>query len=128
VKKASVVRGLRNLLGLTDAQHGHVRPGYTMEGLQGLLGGAFAVTGSYTYSRFCTELMDIGIALGCAASAPRGVHTDKGLLITGDRFEKSAKQFRIYSFLYPFMRAFSRLDALLFFTRGYRLTVAFVKE
>jgi SAM-dependent methyltransferase len=127
LKKRSVVRRLRNLLGLTDEQHGHLRPGYTLQGLQALLEGLFSVEAAYTYSRFFSELIDIAISLGCAASVPEGSHGGKGVLITGNQLAKREKQFRMYSLFYPFMWLFSRLDTLIFFTRGHRLIVRSVK-
>ncbi len=127
LKKGSPLRRLRNLVGLTDEQHGHLRPGYTLRGLQALLDGLFSVEAACTYSRFFSELIDIAISLGCAASVPEGSHGGKGVLITGNQLAKREKQFRMYSLFYPFMWLFSRLDILIFFARGHRLIVRSVK-
>lgn len=127
LKKGSPLRRLRNMVGLTDEQHGHLRPGYTLRGVQALLEGRFAVKAARTYSRFFSELIDIAISLGCAASVPEGSRGGKGALITGNQLAKRKKQFRLYSFLYPFMWLFSRLDTLIFFTQGHRLIVRSVK-
>jgi len=123
IKKGSAIRRIRNLLGLTDEQHGHLRPGYSVKGMRSLLGGEFRVTDVYTYSRFFTELLDIAIARACATSAPETGHGSKGLLITETQLKKMKRQFTLYSMLYPLMWLFSRLDALLFFTKGHRLVI-----
>lgn len=128
LKKKSPLRWLRNLVGLTDEQHGHVRPGYTIRDLQMLTGGRFALTHARTYSRLCTELLDIAVSLGCAAAVPEGSHGNKGLLITKEQLAGRERQFRIYALAYPFMWLFARMDRLLFFMRGHRLVISAVKE
>src|SRR6266851_2100424 len=61
VKTLSLVRPLRERLGLTDEWHGHVRPGYTRASLRALLEGGFRVEGASTYSKFFSESLDVAL-------------------------------------------------------------------
>jgi hypothetical protein len=47
----------------------------------------------------------------------------KGLVVTEGDVRKHRAAFRVYSFIYPLVRAFSLLDALLPWTTGYMLIV-----
>lgn len=123
-KKRSFVRRLRNALGLTDERHGHVRPGYTPEGLRALLAGRFVVVRERAYSGFFTELLDVCIN---AALAGRG-HGAKGRVITEADLAKHRKKYRLYAALYPFIWCFSRLDRLFPFGGGHKLIVRAVKK
>ena len=123
LKRRSVSRLLRSLAGLTDEQHGHLRPGYSRQGLESLLGNGFRVTRVSTYSRFFTELVDIAVTRASSASAGGAVHSTKGLLITEAQMKRMEKRFRLYCFAYPCLRLLSKLDALVPFTEGHRLIV-----
>lgn len=123
MKGRSLILRLRNVLGLTDEKHGHVRPGYTPEGLQALLAGKFAVARERTYSGFFTELLDACINAALAGET-RGA---KGLVITEKGLAKNRKKYRLYTALYPFMWAFSRLDFIFPFGGGHKLIVKAVK-
>lgn len=54
---------LRLAVGLTDEKHGHVRPGYTAEGLKQLLSPEFEMVEHHTYSRFLVEIFDMVVSL-----------------------------------------------------------------
>lgn len=120
--KNGVLRKVRNALGQTDEKHGHLRPGYTLANLESLLGNKFRLIQSKTYSKFFSELIDI-IIVGMVEKFKSGEdkHTKKGMLVTEQDMEKSDSAFRVYSLIYPFIRIFSMLDALLFFRSGYML-------
>jgi SAM-dependent methyltransferase len=108
--KHTLLRRVRHALGQTDAKHGHLRPGYTPERLRELLAPAFEPEGHRSYSRFFSEAVDTALnwgieRLGKASSA-------KGMVVTGGDLARHRKAFRTYSLIYPFVRAVSRLDAL----------------
>jgi SAM-dependent methyltransferase len=124
VKGRSLIRRLRNALGLTDEKHGHVRPGYTPEGLRALLAGKFAVAQERAYSGFFTELLDACINAALAGEA-RGA---KGLVVTEADLAKNRKKYRLYAALYPFMWAFSRMDFIFPLGGGHKLIVKAVKK
>jgi SAM-dependent methyltransferase len=120
--KRSALRRLRHALGQTDEKHGHLRPGYTREGLDALLRGAgFVPESARTYSRFFSELVDTAINWGVERLGKKG--SAKGMVVTGADVRRHAKAFRAYSSIYPAVWAISRLDALLLGMSGYMLLV-----
>ena len=118
-KKISLIRPIKNMLGLTDEKHGHLRPGYTKKELKKLLEPEFSIKRQKTYSRFFTEIIDIAINL----SQKQDSSGSKGTLLSEEDLKKKQRMFRIYSFIYPFLWLFSKLDLFLFFTRGNMLIV-----
>jgi len=108
--KRSALRRLRHALGQTDEKHGHLRPGYTPEGLRSLLAGRFELERHHTYSRFFSEAVDTAINLAVERLGKKG--SAKGMLITGADVSKHRKLFLAYSAIYPFVWAVSRLDVL----------------
>jgi 2-polyprenyl-3-methyl-5-hydroxy-6-metoxy-1,4-benzoquinol methylase len=108
--KQSALRRLRHAVGLTDAKHGHLRPGYTAAGLETLLARDFTMERTRTYSRFFSEAVDTAINLAVERLGKRG--SAKGMVVTGADVSKHRKLFFAYSFVYPFVWALSRLDVL----------------
>lgn len=123
LKKGSILRPIRNMLGLTDAEHGHLRPGYTQQHLFGLMIDGFDVEEASTYSRFFVELLDTFIRLAAKGYGDSDGAGEKGMIMDEERFAKMRKLFRIYSVLYPIFWMASKLDHLIFFTRGHYLIV-----
>jgi 2-polyprenyl-3-methyl-5-hydroxy-6-metoxy-1,4-benzoquinol methylase len=120
--KNGMLRKIRYALGQTDEKHGHLRPGYTLSNLERVLEDKFNLIHSKTYSKFFSELIDI-VIVGMVSKVKKGKnkYTRKGMIVTQQDIEKSASAFRVYSMVYPFIRLFSMLDALLFFRSGYML-------
>lgn len=121
-KPRSPIRRIRLMLGLTDEKHGHVRPGYDLEGLRGLLAPGFEIVDGHTYSRFFVELFDAAISF-YFDRAKKGHSSSKGNVVTGDDIRRRAKQFKLFSMIYPLVSALQLLDRGLFFTSGYSLIV-----
>jgi SAM-dependent methyltransferase len=117
--KRSWLRRLRHALGQTDEKHGHLRPGYTAQGLRTLLGSAFALEAHRTYSRFFSELVDTAIQWGVERLGKKG--SAKGHVVTGQDLGRHRRLFLAYSALYPVVWLVSRLDLLLPWTEGYML-------
>jgi len=117
------VNRLRNAIGLTDARHGHVRPGYDLSSLGRTLGDGFLLLRSQTYSRAFSEIVDalLNAAYRLRSRGSAGSETRKGVMIDGLDFEKRKKELRFLSFLYPILWICVRLDHLLFWQVGYRL-------
>jgi 2-polyprenyl-3-methyl-5-hydroxy-6-metoxy-1,4-benzoquinol methylase len=107
--KLTLLRRLRHALGQTDEKHGHLRPGYTAEGLRSLLSPAFAWQRSHTYSRFFSELIDT--AINAAVERLGKQPSAKGLVVTAADLGKHRRQFRAYTAIYPLVWAVARLDA-----------------
>jgi SAM-dependent methyltransferase len=119
--KNSLLRKFRLAIGETDEKHGHVRPGYTPDGLTQLLRGGFTVVSWRTYSKFFSECVDtlVTFASGWLKRGEEG--SSKGLIVTGQDLNRHLKIFRFYSFTYPLLWLVAKLDGLLFWTSGYML-------
>ena len=127
VRPGSFVTRLRHAIGLTDEWHGHLRAGYDLEGLRDLLGPSFVIEESVTYSRAFSELIDTGLnGLYLKLQRKQGLSgtSSKGPVITGSDLRKHRKQFILLSALYPVIWSVAKLDALLWFTPGYKLIVS----
>lgn len=127
LKPGSALNDFRHAIGLTDEWHGHLRPGYSIEGLRQLLGPAFVIEESTTYSGAFSELIDTALnGLYLAMQKRRGTEatSTKGSVITQSDMRKHRKQFILLSALYPLIWSIAKLDALLWFTPGYKLIVS----
>lgn len=127
LKPGSLVNRIRHAIGLTDEWHGHLRPGYSLEGLRRLLGPAFSIEESATYSGAFSELIDTalnGLYLKMQRRQRLEGPSSKGTVITQGDLRTHRKQFVLLSALYPLIWSVAKLDALLFFTPGYKLIVA----
>ena len=119
--KNTLLRKFRAAIGQTDKNHGHVRPGYTIDGLKALLMGRFTILSYKTYSRFFSECIDTSIAFAFDQLRNGQPASTKGLLVTGQDLNRHQKLFRFYSFIYPVVWFFSKLDILFFWCSGYML-------
>jgi SAM-dependent methyltransferase len=124
--KGGWIRRLRYRLGQTDEKHGHLRPGYTKEGLRALLAAGFEPQDERTYSRAFSEFIDTLIQWGIERLGKKG--STKGLVVTSEDVSKHRKLFYAYSAIYPFVWGVSRLDAILPWTSGYMLIGAFRRK
>jgi len=122
----TALRKLRLGLGQTDLKHGHLRPGYTRESLGALLGSSFEVVESKTYTKAFSETVDTAMQWGLESLGKKG--SKKGVVVTGGDLDRHAKLFTAYSAIFPFVWAFSRLDALLPWNDGYRLLLVATKK
>jgi SAM-dependent methyltransferase len=121
-KRWPLLRPLRDALGLDDAWHGHLRPGYTLAELRALLPPGLAVTRHLTYNRFFSELLDI--ALNAAVTRGTGAEpTQKGIVLTAEDLARHERKLRLLDWIYPLAWLWSRLDALLPFGSGYMLAL-----
>ena len=121
-KAGSPIRRLRLAVGLSDEKHGHLRPGYTTDSLTGTLLPRFIVEKRHTYSKFFVELFDVAVSW-YLDRAKGGETSSKGNVVTAHDMKTYAKQFRLYSMIYPFVWCLGQVDRLLFFTSGYSLIV-----
>lgn len=122
----TALRRLRLRLGQTDDKHGHLRPGYTRVSLGALLGSSFEVVESRTYTKAFSETVDAAMQWGLESLGKKG--SKKGVVVTGGDLNRHAKLFTAYSVVFPFIWAFSRLDALLPWNDGYRLLLVATRK
>ena len=124
VKSDSLLFKLRNLVGLTDEVHGHVRPGYTLNDLQRLFDDLFTLETYRTHTKFFSKFTDT-IMVAAISFLKRGQKektSGRGVLVTGSDLKSYESMFRVYSVIYPFVRLISSLDMLLYFRSGYMLS------
>jgi SAM-dependent methyltransferase len=126
LKPGSLLNRFRHRIGLTDAWHGHLRPGYSVAGLQALVEPDFAIERSLTYSGTFSEVVDT--ALNGAYEAmrrrkPGAAASRKGTVVTRTDLEKHRKEFLLLSALYPALWTMAKLDGLLPKQSGYKLIV-----
>ncbi len=119
--KNSLLRKVRLAIGQTDEKHGHVRPGYTVDGLMALLTGKFTLVSHKTYSRFFSECIDTLIAFAFGLLKKDESTSQKGLLVARQDLNRYKKIFRLYSLIYPVVWFIAKLDILLFWCSGYML-------
>lgn len=122
--RGSLLRRLRNALGLTDQWHGHLRPGYSLEGLRALLGPDFQVLASRPYSRSFSELIDTALNFGYLLMQRKQKKAGagaKGTVITQDDLAGFQREFKLLRTAYPALWLLARLDKLLFWQKGYKL-------
>jgi ubiquinone/menaquinone biosynthesis C-methylase UbiE len=96
--KKSALRKLRITLGQTDAKHGHLRPGYTIDSIKQTMDGYFTCEEFRTYSKFFSELIDTLIVLrsACFRKANKdNLRKDYSLL--GSDIKAYQNMFRAYS-------------------------------
>ncbi len=126
IKRRSVLNRVRHAVGLTDEKHGHVRPGYTVDGLTDVIGNEFRVEEVKTYSGTFAESIDtmMHVAFGILERLKRGrapKPTSKGTVVTSDDLSRHRGEFLLLSALYPVLWAISQLDRLLVYQQGYKL-------
>jgi SAM-dependent methyltransferase len=123
VKPTSVLNRVRHAVGLTDEQHGHVRPGYTPAALRDVLGPAFEVESTRTYSRAFSESIDLVLNLGYGLKSGQtnAVRSVKGTVVTSSDLSRMGRARRMLAMLYPILKATAALDALLPLQAGYKL-------
>jgi SAM-dependent methyltransferase len=126
LKPRSLLNRFRHKIGLTDAWHGHLRPGYDLEGLTSLLQPHFAVERALTYSGTFSELIDTLLNGGYEILRRRkhsGLPSQKGTVVTQQDIQKHKKEFLLLSLMYPALWTVAKLDRLLPMQAGYKLIV-----
>jgi SAM-dependent methyltransferase len=125
LQPGSPLNRFRHRIGLTDAWHGHLRPGYTVEGLREVLGPRFAIERAVTYSRFGSELVDTALNGMYEAMRKRsgGASSSKGAVVTAADVGRHRKQLRLLSLLYPALKLTASTDRLMPWQPGHKLIV-----
>ena len=91
-----------------------------------LLRTAFEVREAKTYTKTFSEVVDTAMQWGLESLGKKG--SKKGVVVTGGDLNRHARLFAAYSAVFPFVWAFSRLDALLPRNDGYRLLMVATKK
>lgn len=120
LKRWTLWRPLRRLLGVEERPATRLRDGYTGSRLFDILKDGFDVQETKTYSRFFVEGMEtlVRLAIGAFLDTKRRDIPDQE---EPDPADVGRRLYTIQSVAYPFFFVADKLDWLLFFTRGYRL-------
>jgi SAM-dependent methyltransferase len=118
---------VKRAVGMTKETYGHTVLGYNIrqhgEMLSGV--GLRPVAGG-SYSKFFTESIELGINFTYVKLLSRNkTGASEGTIApgTGDQLRRVEKQVRLYSAVYPFLSAVSKLDLLMPFFTGYAVSV-----
>lgn len=125
LQPGSPLNRFRHRIGLTDAWHGHLRPGYSLASLRDALGTRFRIDRAVTYSRFGSEMVDTTLNGLYEVMRKRkgGSGSSKGTVVTQSDLRQYRKQFRLLSLLYPALRVAAAADRLLPWQAGHKLIV-----
>ena len=113
----------KSLLGQTDAAHGHVRSGYTINELEKLLGTEFVLLQSKPYFYLLSDVVDTLITF--ALDLLKGNRGKKGTVVTKSDLSSMKKSFKLFSLIYPFLKLSVILDSKLKFLHGNMLIAKF---
>jgi SAM-dependent methyltransferase len=120
LKPRGLLVPVRRALGLTDEWHGHLHAGYDERSLRALLPATLRLRHTREYIRFFSYALDTALnAASGRASGAAVVRTAKGTVIAGAGDGRPVSG--AVRLMYPLMRAFAALDALIPFTHGYML-------
>jgi SAM-dependent methyltransferase len=120
---------LKRLCGMHPRHYGHVVQGYTAAELEHMLRQVgLTPERRGAYSRFFTELAEFAINFGYVkilARRKRGPRVETGTIApsSADQLRAVERTYRLYATIYPFVRAFSSLDALVPGRGGYAVAV-----
>ena len=125
LQPGSPLNRFRHHIGLTDKWHGHLRPGYSVEGLREVLGPRFAIERTVTYSRLGSELVDTALNGMYQAMRKRsgGTSSRKGTVVTAEDAGRHRNQLRLLSLLYPALKLAASADRLMPWQPGHKLIV-----
>lgn len=119
-----IVNKLKNSVGMTKEEYGHVRDGLKIEELEPLMINAgYTPKKQVTFSKFFTEMVELSINLlyvkVLAKKSDAEVKEGTIAPATEDQLKSVEKTYKMYAFVYPFFKAISSLDALFFWGEGY---------
>ena len=103
--------------GMTPEVYGHTRAGYTLSALsEALRRSGLSPDASGGYSRFVTEMIELAINFGYVrvlAKKRGGAQPGRIAPVSAGEFRTHGLAYRVYSLIFPIVRAISLLDRLL---------------
>ncbi len=122
------VARLKGWIGMSPAEYGHVVQGYQQDELEAMLQAqGLAPERRGAYSRFFTELAELAINFAYVKILSRrdGTGAPAGEIAptSEEKLRRVQKSYRMYSRIYPLVRAFSLLDKLIPGEGGYAVAV-----
>jgi SAM-dependent methyltransferase len=126
-----IVVRLKRWSGMDNLEYGHVRTGFDIPDLERLLAEAgLRPVRSGSYAKFFTESLELLLNWTYVKILSRKKHSPGSGIAPSSlkKLNSVKKSYRLYAVLYPLFWLFSRLDGLLFFSRGYAVIVEAEKE
>ena len=114
--KEGFLRWLKNRIGQTDAAHGHLRPGYSLDQIKILVGDKFEIVTYHSYGRIFSEIFDT--AMTFLLDIVKGRRGKKGTVVTANDMRSHKKSFKIYSMVAPLLFILVKLDDFIPFLHG----------
>lgn len=119
---------LKNMVGMTKEKYGHKVIGYNVKQHSRMLEDVgLEPVASGSYSKFFTEMLELGINFAYVMVLARKNRSKvkEGTIApsNAEQLRTVEKQYKLYSAVYPFLKAISSLDKLLFFFTGYAVSV-----
>jgi SAM-dependent methyltransferase len=127
----ATVSVLKRWIGMDDRAYGHVVQGYGTEQLDAMMVEAGLTPVAHgAYSRFFTELTELVINFGYVRVLSRRRGPKEGEIAprTEEGLRSVGGAYRVYRALFPLIRTFSALDALIPGRTGYAVAVAAQKN
>jgi len=123
---------IKKWVGMRKEDYGHIVDGYDLPDLEKQLKNVSLLpVGCSSYSGFFTETIELMINLAyvkfMAKRSKVLVRTGQIIPQSKEQMKAVEKSYKIYSVLYPFIRALSKLDNLASFGRGYAVIVVATK-
>ncbi|GAB4380284.1 MAG: hypothetical protein Kow0042_30320 [Calditrichia bacterium] len=123
-QKTKIVNMMKNFVGMTKEKYGHFHEGYSVSQIKEImLKSNLQPDGHRTFSHFFTELIELGINFlyvnVLSKKGEREVEEGTIAPATQDQLKSVEKSYKLYSLVFPIFWLITRLDYLLFFTRGY---------
>jgi SAM-dependent methyltransferase len=124
---------IKGWVGMDKSDYGHVVDGYDVPALQSQLRLAeLTPVAKSSYSRFFTEMLELGINLAYVKFLSRRskAKVEQGQIApqNQDQVKSVEKTIKLYSLIYPGIWLVSQLDRLLPFMEGHAVIVAATKE
>jgi SAM-dependent methyltransferase len=122
---------VKRWIGMDPSVYGHRVQGYSTAQLEAMMVAAgLQPVAVGAYSRFFTEFAELVINFGYVKVLGRKRRNSPGEIAprTADALKSVGRSYRIYRGVYPLIRAFSSLDALVRSRGGYAVAVAALKE
>jgi SAM-dependent methyltransferase len=124
---------IKGWVGMDKSDYGHVVDGYDVPALQGQLRlAALKPVATSSYSRFFTEMLELGINLAYVKILSRRskAKVEQGQIApqNQDQVKSVEKTIKLYGLIYPAIWLVSQLDRLLPFMEGHAVIVAAAKE
>jgi SAM-dependent methyltransferase len=122
---------VKRWIGMEPSVYGHRVQGYSTAELQAMMVAAgLRPVAVGAYSRFFTEFAELVINFGYVKVLARRRKDSPGEIAprTEDALKSVGRSYRVYRGVYPLIRAFASLDALVRSRGGYAVAVAALKE